>query len=91
MGAHPINFNALQETYPHLAVLDPVANRCENIEMILGWDVYYAIRPLKYFAAHKKCSSIAVRLTKGTILCGPLPSSSCFSHDLFQSYYRAEF
>ena len=39
VGADIINIKALQETYPHLAVLDPVTYCYGNIEMILGQDV----------------------------------------------------
>ena len=44
--------------------------------MILGQDVYHAIRPLEYFAADKKCLPFTVCLPIGWILSGPLPSSS---------------
>ena len=55
----------MQETYPHLAVLDPVRYSYGEIEMILGQDVYHAIRPLEYFSADEKCSPFAVRLPIG--------------------------
>ena len=51
VGADIINIKALPETYPHLAVLDPVTFCCGNIEKILGQDVYHAIRLLDYSAA----------------------------------------
>ena len=77
VGSDIINVQALQETYPHLAVLDPVAYSCEDIEMILWQVVYHAIRPLEYFSANEKRSPVAVRLPIGWVLSGPLPSSSC--------------
>ena len=43
LGADVINIKALQETYPHLAVVDLVTYCYGNIEMILGQDVYHAI------------------------------------------------
>ena len=43
VGADVINVKALQETYPHLAVLDPVTYCYGSIEMIFGQDVYHAI------------------------------------------------
>ena len=70
VGADVINIKALQETYPHLAVLDPVTYCYGNIEMILGQDVYHAIRPLEYFAADEKSSPFAVRLPIGWVLSG---------------------
>ena len=89
-----VNIKALQETYPHLAVLDPVAYRYGNIEVILGQDVYHAIHPLEYFAADEKCSPFAVRLPIGWVLSGPLPSSSglvstCFKANMEQDFELA--
>ena len=65
VGADVINVKALQETYPHLAVLDPVTYCYGSIEMILEQDAYHAIRPLEYFAADEKWSPFAVRLPIG--------------------------
>ena len=42
VGADVININALQGTYPHQAVLDPVTYYYGNIELMLGQDVYQA-------------------------------------------------
>ena len=88
------DLNALQETYPHLAVLDPVTYCCGNIEMILGQDVYHDIGPLEDFAAAKKCSRFAVRLPIGWVLSNPLPSflslvSTCFKAYLEQNFELA--
>ena len=62
--------------------------------MILGQDVYHAIRPLEYFAADEKCSPFAVRLSIGSVLSGPLPSSSgsvstCFKANVEQNFELA--
>ena len=62
--------------------------------MILGQDVYHAIRPLEYFAADEKCSPFAVRLPIGWVLSGPLPSSSasvstCFKANIEQDFELA--
>ena len=76
VGSDIIDVKSMQETYPHLAVLDPVKYSYGEIEMILGQDVYHAIRPLEYFSADEKCSPFAVRLPIGWVLSGPLPSSS---------------
>ena len=84
VGSDIINVQALQETYPHLAVLDPVTYSYKDIEMILGQDVYHAIRPLKYFCADEKRSPVAVRLPIGWVLSGPLPSSSCLNSTCFK-------
>ena len=91
VGSDIIDVKSMQETYPHLAVLDPVKYSYGNIEMIPGQDVYHAIRPLEYFAADEKCSPFAVRLPIGWVLSGPLPSSSslvstCFKANVEKDY-----
>ena len=62
--------------------------------MILGQDVYHAIRPLEYFAADEKSSPFTVRLPIGWVLSGPLPSSSglvstCFNANMEQDFELA--
>ena len=75
VGSDIINVQALQKTYPHLAVLDPVTYSYKDIE-ILGQD---AILLLDYFSADEKRSPIAVLLPIGWVLSGPLPSSWCLT------------
>ena len=94
VGCDVINIKALQETYPHLAVLDPVTYCYGNIEMILEHDVYHAIRRLECFAADEKCSPFAVRLPIEWVLSGSLPSSSglvstCFKANMEQDFELA--
>ena len=94
VGSDIIDVKSMQETYPHLAVLDPVRYSYGEIEMILGQDVYHAIRPLEYFSADEKCSPFAVRLPIGWVLSGPLPSSSslvsvCFKASIEQDFELA--
>ena len=84
VGSDIINVQGVQETYPHLAVLDPVTYSYKDIEMILRQDVYHAIRPLEYFSADEKRSPIAVRLPIGWNLSSPLPSISCISSTCFK-------
>ena len=84
VGSDIINVQALQETYPHLAVFDPVTYSYKYIEMILGQDVYQAIHPLEYFSADDKRSPVAVSLPIGWVLSGPLPSSSCLTSTCFK-------
>ena len=84
VGSDIINVQGLQETCPHLAVLDPVTYSYKDIEMILGKDVYHAIRTIEYFSADEKRSAVAVRLPIGWVLSGPLPSSSCLTSTCFK-------
>ena len=85
VGSDIIDVESMQETYPHLAVIDPVKHSYGNIEMKRGQVVYHAIRPLEYFVAHEKCSPFAIRLPIGCVLSSPLPSSS----SLFSTYFKA--
>ena len=62
--------------------------------MILGQDVFYAIRQLEYFTADEKCSPFAVRLPIDWVQSGPLPSSSglvstCFKANMEQNFELA--
>ena len=59
--------------------------------MILGQDVYHAIRPLVYFSADEKCSLFAVRLPIGWVLSGPLPSSSSLVSTCFKANIEQDF
>ena len=56
----------------------------KDLEIILGQDVYHAIRPLEYFSADENRSPVAVRLPIRWVLSGPLPSSSCLSSTFFK-------
>ena len=91
VGSDIIDVKSMQETYPHLAVLNPVRYSYGEIEMILGQDVYHAIRPLEYFSADEKCSPFAVRLPIGWVLSGPLPSSSSLVSTCFKANIEQDF
>ena len=52
--------------------------------MILGQDVYHAIRTLEYFSANEKRSPVAVCLRIGWVLSGQLPSSSRLTSTCFK-------
>ena len=84
VGSYINNVQASQETYPHLAVLELVTYSYKDIEMILGQDVYHAIRPLEYFSADEKCLPVAIRLPIGWAFSGPLPRNLCLSSMCFK-------
>ncbi len=87
VGSDTIDVPSLQEVYPHLSVLDPVNYSYAQVEIILGQDVYHAIRPIEYFEAeskHSKHSPVAVRLPIGWVLSGPLPCTSTFASTCFK-------
>ena len=58
--------------------------------MILGQNVYHAIRPIDYFESESKCSPVAIRLQIGKVLSGPLPSSSNFVSSCFKAFIEPE-
>ena len=78
VGLNIINVLQLQETYPHLSMLDPAQCSYSNVEMILSQDIYHAIFPLEHFKNVSKCAPVAVHLAIGWVLIGPLPVSSSF-------------
>ena len=90
IGSAIVDVPHLQETYPYLSILDPVRYSYSNIEMILGQDVYHAIRPIEYFESESKCAPVAVRLPIGWVLSGPLPSSSSFVSSCFKAIVEPE-
>ena len=56
-----------------------------DVDMILGQDVFHFIRPLEYFDSDRKNIPVAVRLSLGWVLSGPLPSAS----GLFSTFFKA--
>ena len=76
VGSNIIDDKSMQETYQHLAVLDPVRYSYGETEMTLGQDFYHAIRLLQYFSTDKRWSSFAVQSPRGWILNDPLQFSS---------------
>ena len=70
--------------------MDPVRYSYSNIEMILGQDVYHAIRPIEYFESASKCAPVAVRLPIGWVFSGPLSSSSSFVSPCFKTIVEPE-
>ena len=60
VGAEVINIKALQETYPHLAVLESIKYCYGSVDMTLGDDLYHAIRTLECFAEDEKSLPFAV-------------------------------
>ena len=53
--------------------------------MILGQDVFHAIRPLEYFESDRQNTPVAVRLPFDWVLSGPLPSTT----GLFPTCFKA--
>ena len=83
IGNDVIDVDDLKSRYAHL---EPIALRkysYTDVKMILGQDVFHAIRPLEYFESDRRNTPVAVRFSLGWVLSGPLPSitglfSTCF-------------
>ena len=60
IGSDIVDVPQLQETYPYLSVLEPVQYSYSNIEMILGQDVYHAIRQIEFLVSELKWAPVAV-------------------------------
>ena len=77
VGWDIINTQALQETYPHLAVLDPVTYSCKTLR-------WYSDKMSIVPSDGKKISPVAVLLLIGWVLSGPLPSNFCLTSTCFK-------
>ena len=74
VGSETIDVSILQDRFPHLQPIKPIVYNYSDVEMILGQDVFHAIKPLKYFQGRKQNTAVAVRMPIGWVLSGPLPS-----------------
>ena len=83
LGNDFIDRDNLKAKYPHLESISLSKYSYADVEMILGQDVFHAIRPLEYFESDRANTPTAFRLPLGWVLSGPLPSatglfSTCF-------------
>ena len=85
IGNYFIDVDNLKAKYPHLEPISLSKYSYADVEMILGHDVFHAIRPLEYFESDRANSPIAVRLPLGWVLSGPLPSAT----GLFSTCFKA--
>ena len=90
VGTDTIDVDLLKVQYPHLDPIPLSKYRYGDVEMILGQDVFHAIRPLEYFETDRKDTPIAVRLPLGWVLSGPLPSTSGLFSTCFKSVSERE-
>ena len=85
IGNDFIDVDNLKAKYPHLEPISLSKYSYADVEMILGQDVFHAIRPLEYFESDRANTPIAVRLPLGWVLSGPLPSAT----GLFSTCFKA--
>ena len=85
VGTDVIDVESLKTMYPHLEPIPLKKYSYADVDMILGQDVFHFIRPLEYFDSDRKNTPVAVRLSLGWVLSGPLPSTS----GLFSTCFKA--
>ena len=85
VGTDVIDVELLKTMYPHLEPIPLKKYSYADVDMILGQDVFHFIRPLEYFDSDRKNTPVAVRLSLGSVLIGPLPSTS----GLFSTCFKA--
>ena len=83
IGKDLIDVYDLKTRYPHLEPLAFNRYSYTDVKMILGQDVFHAIRPLEYFGSDRRTTPVAVRSPLGWVPNGLLPStmgvfSTCF-------------
>ena len=74
VGSETIDVTLLQDRFPHLQPIKHIVYNYSDLEMILGQDVFHAIKPLEYFQGRNQNTPVAVRMPIGWILSGPIPS-----------------
>ena len=74
VGSETLDVTILQDRFPHLQPIKPIVYNYSDVEMILGQDVFHAIKPLEYFQGRNQNTPVAVRMPIGWVLSGPLPS-----------------
>ena len=74
VGSETIDVTIFQDKFPHLQPIKPSVYNYSDVEMILGQDVFHAIKPLEYFQGRNQNTPVAVRMPIGWVLSGPLPS-----------------
>ena len=74
VGSKTIDVTILQESLPHLQLIKPIVYNYSDVEMILGQDVFHSIKPLEDFQGRNQNTPVAVRMSIGWVLSGPLPS-----------------
>ena len=74
VGSKTIEVPILQDRFPHLQPKKPIVYNYSDVEMILGQDVFHAIKPLEYFHRGNQNTPVVVRKPIDWVLSGSLPS-----------------
>ena len=74
VGSETIDAPILQDRFPHQQPIKPIVYNYSDVEMMLGQEVFHAIKPLEYFQGGKQNTPGAVRMPIGWVLSGSLQS-----------------
>ena len=74
VDSETIDVPILQDRFPHLQPITPIVYNYSDVELILGQDVFHAIKPLEYVQGGNQNTPVAVRMFIGWVISGPLPS-----------------
>ena len=73
LGNEVIDVDDLKSRYPHLEPIALSKYSYTDVNMILGQDVFHAIRPLEYFESNRRNISVAFSVPLSWVLSGLLP------------------
>ena len=65
VGSETIEVTILQNRFLHLQAIKLIVYNYCHVEMILGQDVFHAIKPLEYFQGGNQNTPVAVRMAIG--------------------------
>ena len=74
VGSETIDVPILQDRFPHLQPVEPIVYNYSDVEIILGQDVFHAIKAFRIPTRRKSKKLVAFRIPFGWVLSGPLPS-----------------
>ena len=84
VGSDEIDLEALKRKFPHLTVVPGNRISYSDVELILGQDIYEAIRPIEYVKPPGKNVPMAVLLPLGWVTSGPVDSATAFLSSMFK-------
>ena len=84
VGSDEIDLEALKRRFPHLSVVPGNRISYSDVELILGQDIYEAIRPIEYVKPTGKNVPMAVLLPIGWVTSGPVDSTTAFLSSMFK-------
>ena len=83
VGTDEIDLESLKRKFPHLSVVPGNRISYSDVELILGQDIYEAIRPIEYVKPAGKNVPLAVLLPLGWVTSGPVDSATALLSSSF--------